>query len=166
MATQQLEAVDEVAEKREQARLASPASSITRQRSPNKFGAELPNTRVACFPDNSKVTATAIDIPARVEELSVIKDVEEFATELESPRLRDLNPFGHAYIEIVDTWAVEEPAVGRPECSKRGVRGECLRQKIASGPRRCRTILIHFARIHDLHRADKIRHVCGGTSGQ
>ncbi len=96
----------------------------------------------------------------------MIKDVEEFTTELESSRLRDLNPLGHAYVEIVDAWAVEEPAVGRPECSKRGVMGECLWQKIASGPLLCGTIRIHVARIHDVHRPDKIWHVRGRTSRQ
>ena len=145
---------------------ASPARIII---SPDKFGAELPDARVTRVRDNSKV---AVDIPTRVYELRMIEDVEEFTTELESSRFRDLNPLGHAYVEIIDARAMEKSPVGRSECSKRGVMGECLRQEIASGSGagscriKGRAILIHFAWIYDVHRADKIWHVRRRTSRQ
>src|SRR5262249_27646877 len=87
-------------------------------RSPNEFRAELSDARVARAGDNSHV---AVDISTRIQELSVIKDIEEFATELESFLLRDRKALAQAHIKVVNARAMEEPPVGRPERSESAV---------------------------------------------
>src|SRR5215813_5008848 len=120
-------------------------------RSPNEFRAELSDAWGTRAGDDCKV---AIDITTRIQELSVIKDVKEFATELESFLLRDRKAFAQAHIKIVDAGAVEKPSVGRPECSQRSVRCECVREEVQP---------VVFAGIDCLHRTDLIWHIRRGT---
>lgn len=154
------------------ARPASPALI----RSPDELRAELPDAWVARAGDNSHV---AIDITTRVQELSVIEDVEEFGGDLERLSFGNGNSLGYAHIEIVDARPVEESPVCCPESSESTVldkgshgrstrvrisgRGRCGRQEVASrGSERSiagRTIGIEVARIQYLNLAYHIWHI-------
>ena len=81
----------------------------------------------------------------------MIKDIEKFPSDFEGFRLRDWNSLTHAYVEIVNARTVEKSPVGCPERSQRRIRSESLRQEVASGSGRCRTVRVNIARIHYLH---------------
>jgi hypothetical protein len=49
---------------------------------PNELPTQLPNPRVAGIRDVSE--ASAADVPARIHELRMVEDVEEFCTNFES----------------------------------------------------------------------------------
>src|SRR5207342_960191 len=78
----------------------------------------------------------------------------------------------HAKIRVVEARTMEEPAVGRTKGSWRGIDLEGIRQKIAPRARSwsirviCGTSRIHLARIHDVHRTNTIRHICGRAAPQ
>src|SRR5258706_3947802 len=145
---------------------------------PDKLRARSSNGWIAVAADDPEVPAA--DVPARIVELRVVEDVEEFSSNLEGHRFSDDGPLREPEIGIVETWAVEEPAVGGPESSAVGARkrgrterttgrGECARQEIASRARarnrrvKCGTSGIHFTRIHSHHRPHAIRHIRATT---
>jgi len=145
---------------------------------PDEPRAELPDARVAGATDDSE--APAADVPARIIELGVVEDVEEFASNFEGHPFSDDRPLRKPEICIVETRAVEEPAVGGPErtavragnpgrTERTTGRGERTRQEIASRARawnrgvKCRTSGIHFTWIHNHHRAHAIREIRATT---
>ena len=90
---------------------------------PVEFGADLADARIARIGDNPKARTT--DVPARIHELRVVKDIEEFETEIEGEILLDDGVLQDAEIRVVEAGTMEEAAVGSPECSRDAILREC-----------------------------------------
>src|ERR1700730_3436426 len=82
-------------------------------KSPIEFGAELTDARIARFADDSE--AAVADISGSILKLRVVEDVEEFNPEIERVILMNHGSLREAEIGVVETRAVEEPAVGSAE---------------------------------------------------
>src|SRR6266581_2141046 len=154
-------------------------SHLTPHSLPDELRAELPDSRIAGATDDSE--ASAADVPARIVELDVVEDVEEFSPNLEGHLLCDRGPLRKPEIGIVETRAVEEPAVGSPESAavRAGNLGNRIERAIGRGERawpaiascararnrgvKCRTSGIHFTWIHNHHRAHAIRKIRATT---
>lgn len=89
--------------------------------SPDELRAELPDARIAGAVDDSEDSGSTADIPARILELRVVENVEEFSPNLEGHRFSDGGPLHKPEIGIVESRAMEEPAVGRPKRSESAV---------------------------------------------
>jgi len=83
--------------------------------SPDELRTQLPNARVVSVGDVSEVRTA--DVPARVHELGVVENIEEFAPDLERQRFPDRNDLRYSEIGIVEARAMEESAVRRAETS-------------------------------------------------
>ena len=83
--------------------------------SPDEFRADLPNTWIAGTRDVTEIVAA--DVPTRVVKLRVVEDVEEFTSNLEMHCFIEGNHLRYAQIGIVESRAVEESPVRRPERS-------------------------------------------------
>lgn len=74
-----------------------------------EFRADLSNTRVARI--GNLPEAAAADVPARIQELRVVENVEEFRANLERHGFPNRNDLRYPEIGVVDAGAVEESAV-------------------------------------------------------
>ncbi len=82
---------------------------------PDEFRTDLPNARIARTRDVTEVVAA--DVPAGIVKLRMVEDVEEFTSNLEMHCFIDWNHLGYSQIGIVESRAVEESPVRRPERS-------------------------------------------------
>ena len=83
--------------------------------SPDKLRTDLANARITGVGDISE--ACAADIPARIHELRVVENIEEFSPNLEQLGFCDRDRLLNPEIGIVEARAVEESPVRRPETS-------------------------------------------------
>ncbi len=93
---------------------------------PVELCADLANARVARARDYPKSTAV-VDVAARVIELRVVENVEEFDTNIKRNRFPDLRPLQEPKIGVVEARTMEESAVRSTESSKSGVGSKCPR---------------------------------------
>src|SRR5437762_14051880 len=77
---------------------------------PVKLRADLPDARIVRAVDQTE--SAAADVAARIVELRVIENVEEFSSNLESHRFGDSSSLRHAKIRIEKPRAVEETPAG------------------------------------------------------
>lgn len=83
--------------------------------SPDELRTYLPDARIAGIGDIAEVRAA--DVPARVHELRVIENVEEFTPKLQGHCFRNGDKFGYSQISVVEARAMEESPIGRAETS-------------------------------------------------
>jgi hypothetical protein len=131
---------------------------------PVELRANLPDSRIAGPGDDSKVPAA--DVSARIIELGVVENIEEFAPNLEGHRFSDGGPLRQPEIGIAETRAMKEPPVGRPEGSESCVNSERAWQEEASGRVGGRATGIRLARIQGHDLPDEVRHIRGRTAGK
>ena len=81
--------------------------------SPDEFCTDLPNARITRIRDISE--AVAADVPARIHELRVVENVEEFAANLEKHRFRNGNDLRYSETGVVEARTMEESAIRCPE---------------------------------------------------
>src|SRR5579863_4306983 len=107
---------------------------------PVEFRADLTDTGRLRVGDDSEVRGAA-DVPARIRKLSVVENVEEFDTEVEGQILLYPCPLQDPKICVVESRAVEKPAVRSPECSWNAIQRERTHTRQARGrchvPREC-----------------------------
>lgn len=118
----------------------------------------------------------------------MVENVEEFETKIEGEILLDLGALQYAEVGVVESRAVEKPAVGSPECPWNAIQSECTharqagrcylprglwcrkiwrrRDEVASRAVGGWAIRIRFPRIQDLHWTNPIRHIRGGATPQ
>lgn len=82
---------------------------------PDKLRAELADTRIVGIRDISE--AGAAYVAARIHELRVVENIEEFTANLDRHVLPDRNDLRYSEIGVVEARAMEESAIGRPEKS-------------------------------------------------
>ena len=82
---------------------------------PDEFRADLPNAWIAGTRDVTEILAA--NVPAGVAKLRMIEDIEEFTSNLEVHCFIDGNHLRYAQIGVVDSRAMEESTVRRPERS-------------------------------------------------
>ena len=122
---------------------AVPSSIGLTVNSPDELPADLPDAHGTGTGDVSKgVTGY---VAARIIELRVVEDVEEFSPKLEGLGFRDREGLLYPKIGVVDAGAMEEPPIGRAKRST--VRTWCARNRIESaGSRReCACIKVSVA---------------------
>lgn len=133
-------------------------------RSPDEFRTDLPNARITGFGrlaegpyqgTRNGVRLVVADVPVHALELRVVKDIEEFAPNLESLCLRDRNSLCQTDIEIVDARTMKESAVRCPECPAigicrgiAGIQSKRAQIKVGEGTR--------VPRVVNVNRPDKI----------
>jgi hypothetical protein len=83
--------------------------------SPDELCTDLTNARIAGTRDVTEVAAA--DASARVVKLRVIEDIEEFTSDLEMHCFIEGNDLRYSQIGVVDSRAVKESPVCRPERS-------------------------------------------------
>src|SRR6476661_2426472 len=95
---------------------------------PVELGADLPDTgsRGAAH----QAESAAADVAARVVELRVVEDVEEFSANLESHGFGDSGSLRHPEIGIDDSGAMEETPAGIAKGAENGVLLEGARQEV------------------------------------
>lgn len=135
--------------------------------SPDELRTDLPDARVAGVGDISE--ASAADIPARIHELRMVENIEEFTPNLEHLGLGDWDRLLKPEIGVVEAGAVEESPI-------RGAEGATIRawggpNEIAVGRDKCALVKIcerarGIARVADVNRSHEIRHIGGGTAGK
>ena len=130
---------------------------------PNELGTDLTDARGTGASDVAEIRIA--DIPARIVELSVIENVEEFTPKLESHCFSDGDSLHQTDISIVEARTMEKPAVSRPETS--ALAGQNIPNKSARGCGERALVEVSVggaaARILDVDRPYKIRHIRGGT---
>ena len=82
---------------------------------PNELRTKLPNTRRPRIRYISEVAAA--DVSARVCELRMVENVEEFGANLEIHRFLHGNDLGYSEVGVVEARTVEESAIGCAEKS-------------------------------------------------
>ena len=82
--------------------------------SPDEFCTDLPNARITRIRDISE--AVAADVPARIHELRVVENVEEFAANLEKHRFPNGNDLRYSETGVVESRPVKESPV---RCAER-----------------------------------------------
>src|SRR5258708_10602133 len=75
--------------------------------------------------NDSKVRVA--DVPVRIVKLRVVEHVEEFGAQVESDGFCYEGPLGQAEIGVVESWAVEEPAIGSSERTECTVLHKCAK---------------------------------------
>jgi len=83
--------------------------------SPDELRTDLSNARIAGIRDISE--AAAADVPARIRELCMVENVEEFAANLERHGFPNRNDLRDSEIRVIETRAMEEAPVRGPETS-------------------------------------------------
>ena len=83
--------------------------------SPDEFRTDLPNARIARTRDVTEILAA--NVPAGVDKLRMIEDVEEFPSNLEVHCFIEWNHLRYAQIGIVESRTVKESPVRRSETS-------------------------------------------------
>jgi hypothetical protein len=83
--------------------------------SPNELRTHLADARIAGICDIAE--AAAADVPARIHELRVVENVEEFAANLERHGFPNGNDLRYPEIRVIETRAMKEPPVRGPETS-------------------------------------------------
>src|SRR5215472_3615039 len=76
---------------------------------PDELRTELPNARITRVGDISE--AAAADVPARIRELRVVENVEEFGANLERHGFSNGNDLGYSETGVVEARTMEESAV-------------------------------------------------------
>ena len=97
---------------------------------PVEFRADLTDARIARIGNDCEVVAG--DVPARINKLGVVEDVEEFETEIERESLVDRSMLQHAEVGVVKSRAVEEASVRGAKSPQIGINSECAGQEVAS----------------------------------
>jgi hypothetical protein len=97
------------------ARFGSPRPHDYLRASPDELRTDLPDARITRIRDISE--AAAADVPARIRELCVVENVEEFAANLERHRFLNGNDLRYSETGVVEARTVEESAIRRPETS-------------------------------------------------
>lgn len=87
-------------------------------RLPEELGADLPDTGSARLRDDSE--ARVVDVSARIRELRVVEDVEKFTTDFKCDCLLDVDPLREPKVGVIESRAMEEAPVGRPESAEKG----------------------------------------------
>ena len=83
--------------------------SLALLRSKRKLQRRLSDPAVPGVRDLADV---AIDLTSRVRELRVVEHIEEFQTKLERAGFADTSVLVQREVPIIDSWAMEEPALG------------------------------------------------------
>lgn len=83
--------------------------------SPDELRTDLPDARVAGVRDISE--ASAADIPARIHELRVVENIEEFTPNLKQLGFGDRDRLLKPEIGVVEAGAMEESPIRGPETS-------------------------------------------------
>src|SRR3974390_3588052 len=131
---------------------------------PVEFRAHLPNSRIARLGDDSKVRGVA-DVPAGIQKLRVVENVEKFEANVESVVFLDLRSLQDAEVRLIKSGTEEKSPVCGSERSRCHVRREGARQEITSRTRSGdswvirRARGIHLPRIALLHGPYTVRHV-------
>ena len=132
---------------------------------PEELRAELPNARSASASDvpetpivkaRYRVDVIVTDISARIRELGMVEDVEEFGSDFKGFLFRDRDSLRYPQVGVVDAGAVEEPPVRRTESS--AVRARKVGNRIEGAAGRGKRGLI---KIRELRRAGRIARVPG-----
>lgn len=100
--------------KKLQARLVQPRPQLSFHRSPDELRTDLPDARIAGTRDVPE--GFVADVPARVDKLRVVEDVEEFASNLEMRCFSDGNDLSDSEIGVVESGTVKESPV---RCTER-----------------------------------------------
>ena len=82
---------------------------------PDELRTDLPDAWSASVRDVAK--GIAGDVPARIQELCVVEDVEEFPSNFESLPFSDGDRLRHAQVGVIHARAVEESPIGGAKCS-------------------------------------------------
>ena len=142
---------------------------------PVELRADLTDARITRVGHNSK--APIANIPAGINELCVVENIEKFETDVESEVLFNGGSLQYAEIGIVESGTVEESPVRGSKCPQNTVLNEgagrrstgvrifdrrrLRRNKITPCVVLGRAIGIRVPRIQTLDLADDIRHVRG-----
>ena len=139
-----------------------------RKTSPEELQTDLTDARGLGIGNISE--APTGNIPARIHELRMVEDIEEFTPKLEYLGLGDRDRLLEPEVGVVEAGTVEESAVRCPESST--IRA---RTRIESATGRGERVLVEVgvglcarsaAGIHYVNRSDQIRHICGWTACQ
>ena len=136
-------------------------------RLPDEFRADLPDARITGVGDISE--ASAADIPARIHELRVVENIEEFTPNLERPAFGDRDDLLYSEIGIVEARAVEESPISGAESAT--VRAWGGPSEKAVGRDKCALVKIcerarGIARVAGVNRSHEIRHIGGGAASK
>ena len=134
--------------------------------SPDELRTDLPNARSTRTRNIAE--GGAANVPGGIVKLRMIEDVEEFTPNLEVHCFIDWNHLRYTQIGIVDSWAMEESPVRRPERSAIGARSGS--GEIAARCDKCALVEICVvsagARVVDVDRSYEIRHIGGRTASK
>jgi len=137
-------------------------------RLPDELRAELPDAWIPRIRDVSE--AAAADVPARIHELCVVENVEEFSANLERHGFLNRNDLRYSETRIVEARAMEESAIGCPETS--AIRtGQDPRHISALSSGKCTLVEIRegtgsSAGIRFLNRTHDIGHISGRAADE
>src|SRR5450755_1353625 len=134
--------------------------------SPDELRTDLPNPRIART--RNVAEGGAANVPGGIAKLRMIEDVEEFTPNLEVHCFIEWNHLRYAQIGIVDSRAMEESPVRRPESSAIGARSGP--REIAVGRDKCALVEICVVsastRVVDVNRSCDIGHIGGGAASK
>src|SRR5258708_40035035 len=102
---------------------------IVRRGLPEELYADLTDSRITGIGHDSKVRVA--DVPVRIRELRMVKYVEEFGTQVESDGFCYEGPLRQAEVGVIESWAVEEPAIGSSERTECAVLHKCSKGRYA-----------------------------------
>jgi hypothetical protein len=135
--------------------------------SPDELRTDLPDARVASIGDVSETSAA--DIPARIRELRVVENIEEFTPNLEHLGFGDRDRLLKPEIGVVEAGAMEESPISGAEGAT--VRAWGGPSEKAVGRDKCALVKIcerarGIARVAGVNRSHEIRHIGGRTASK